>query len=85
LGMSVSDLSKFSPTNKHPKGLAAWYIYLEEDCDAQKFFDRLDEIDKLAGTNLTFRITEHYSEDELPRDDLNHLKWIPQNTRTIEL
>ena len=83
LGMSVSDFSEFSPTNKHPKSWAR-YIYLEEDCDAQKFFDRLGEIDKLAGTKLTFRITEHYSEDELPRDDLNHFKWIPQNTRAIE-
>ena len=82
LGMSVTDFSQFSPTNK--RGLSwARCIYLEEDCDAYKFFLRLDEINNLAGTRFSFDFQEHYSEDELPRDDLNHLKWIPQNTREL--
>jgi hypothetical protein len=82
LGMSVSDFSEFSPRNKHPKTWAR-YIYLEEDCDACKFFLRLDEINKLAGTKFSFGFEEHYSDEELPRGDLNHFKWIPQNTREL--
>ena len=82
LGLSVSDFSEFSPRNKHPKAWAR-YIYLEEDCDAPKFFRRIDEINKLAGTRFYFDFEEHYSDEELPRDDLNHFKWIPQNTREL--